>query len=103
MKFQFNVVLDTRDDGTRVFTAKCPRCDVVIVGEVATGIPVVQAKHHFAPSQVGTLTKNVQRAWLDAKERGVPFVVPTPDFEVVTLPDHGLQHALDAHIEKCGK
>lgn len=101
MKFHFNIVLDTRDDGTRVFTAKCLRCDAVIVGEVNTNIPVVQATTHVPPQAIPTLNRQVRAGWIDAKKNGVPFVIPNPDFEVITLPDHGLQVALDAHVDVC--
>lgn len=101
MKFHFNVVFDTRDDGTRVWSAKCLHCDAVIVGEVSSDVPVIQATENVPPSAIGTLNRQVKHAWLDAKKTGTPFVIPNPHFEVITLPDHGLQRAIDAHIEAC--
>lgn len=99
----FNVMLDTRDDGTRVFTAKCFHCDAVIVGEATSWAPVVQAMNHLPPQQQQKLPSEVRKAWLAAKEGGFPFTLPSPDLAIVTWPNHGLQHALDAHIEKCPK
>lgn len=103
MKFHFNIVLDSRDDETRVFTAKCLRCDMVIVGEVATNVPVLQATQHVPPAHISALNRQVRLGWLEAKKSGTPFVIPSPDYELITLPDHGLQRALDAHIEICAK
>lgn len=101
MKANFNIVLDTRDDGVKVWMAKCLRCDAVIVGESAGDVPVLKSLTYLAPAQVTAINKQARSAWLDAKKNGVPFVIPTPDFELVTLPDHGLQRALDAHVEAC--
>ena len=41
MKSHFNVVLDVRDDGTKVWSAKCLRCDAVLVGEQANLLPTI--------------------------------------------------------------
>ncbi len=96
-------MLDTRDDGTRVFTAKCFHCDKVIVGDASSWAPVVQAVNPIPPNQQQRIPGEVRKAWLSAKEGGYPFTLPTPDLAIVTWPDHGLQHALNAHIEACPK
>lgn len=103
MKTTFYVTLDVRDDGTKVWVAKCHRCDAVIVGEQCAPITIVTASEHIPSSQIATLNREVRRAWEEARKTGNPIVVPYPYLEVSTVPDHGLQRALDAHVDNCTK
>jgi hypothetical protein len=100
-RHHFNIVLDTRDDGTKVWSAKCLRCDAVIVGESAHSIPIVKILVPIPPSQMEQVRRQVRDAWEMARKTGNPVVLPDNTVEVESLPDHGLQRALDAHIDSC--
>ena len=105
MKTEFNVVLDTREDGTKVWSAKCRRCDAVLVGEQAHEVPIIQVKRHMPASQFEDFVRQLRKKWEEARKTGTPVAMlgDEDDIEVITLPDHGLQRALDAHVEVCSK
>ena len=101
MKSHFNIVLDTRDDGTRVWSAKCLRCDAVLVGESAPPIPIVEFTRPYPPVTLEAARKQLHTLWERSRKTGAPLVLPYDTVEIVTMPDHGLQRALDAHCEAC--
>lgn len=99
----WNVVLDEREDGTKVWSAKCLRCDAVLVGEHAHPIPVVTLEDNVPPSQFDNLRRQLKTAWEKSRATGEPIIVPDRSITISTIPDHGLQRALDAHSEACSK
>jgi hypothetical protein len=101
MKSTFMVTLDTRDDGTKVWVAKCQRCDAMLVGESAHSIPIVKVVVPVPPSQMEQFRRQVTAAWELARKTGNPVVLPDRTVEIEPMPDHGLQRALDAHVENC--
>lgn len=108
MKSHWNVVLDQREDGTKVWTAKCLKCDAVLVGEHAHPVPIIKVigpPDHppMSPIAMDSLRRQAVKSWEDARKTGNPIVVPDHRIEILTIPDHGLQRALDAHSEACSK
>lgn len=105
MKTKFGLVLDVRDDGTKVWAAECQRCGAVIVGERCPPVTIIRARIGTDPipaQHFDRIRKQVHDAWLAARKTGSPIVMVDDRFTISSTHDHGdLQRALEAHEDAC--
>lgn len=102
---QFGLTFDEREDGTKVWTAKCWNCETMLMGERNPPVTVISLREGaepLPPSQFDQFKFMVNKAWEHARSTGRPIVVGDDRFEVKSVPDNSdLQRALEAHAESC--
>lgn len=104
MKAEFRLLFDERDDGTKVWSAKCQGCGTALVGELYPPVTVVSLRPDSAPlfEPVDSVRFMIKKAWETARAAGTPIFIPDDRFVVSTVPDSGdLQRALEAHQGCC--
>jgi hypothetical protein len=99
---RFDLKFDDRDDGTKVWAARCQDCDALLVGERYPQVTVVRVDESVPPAQFEQLKRMAAAAWDNARKTGHPVVVGDHRIVVDKTVDHGdLQRALEAHADAC--
>jgi len=100
---KFDLVFADRDDGTKVWSAKCHGCESVIVGERSPQVVVLRAEM-LTVFEFDRLKIMIREAWDAARKSGYPIAIPDPRIKLESVVDHGdLQRALEAHAGACPK
>jgi len=101
MSRKFDLTLDERDDGTKVWSAECLKCGRIIVGERNQPVTVISVDDHIPESQFSKLKEALSAAWDQAVASGRPII----HGKGVTFKthDHGsMQRAIESHVGVCG-
>jgi hypothetical protein len=99
---KFYLVFDEREDGAKVWTARCGACDVQLVGERAREVTVLTVSKDVPPSQFEAFKQRVRHAWDEARKTGHPIAISDSSVKITKVPDRdGLERALEAHAEIC--
>ncbi len=103
MRSQFDLRFDDREDGTKVWAARCIDCDATLVGERYPQVSILRVNiDDMPPSQFDQLKKAADAAWKHARENGTPVIIGDHRIVIDKTVDHGdLQRALEAHAESC--
>lgn len=99
METQFYLVFSEREDGQKVWTARCLGCDAQLVGERSPAVVLLGVKGDVPPAQFETFKQTVRRAWDEARKSGSPIVYSNNMLNLAEVHTHGdLQRALEAHV-----